>query len=383
MALQTHFDFRSPTRIVHGPGSRAQLADFLSEEKPLVVTDKGLVRAGVVDSVLDVLTRAGIDFVLYDGALPNPPARCVHAGERLYKKAQCTAIVAVGGGSPMDVAKMIGVVVGHGGRIERYLGADKVPGAIPPLYCLATTYGTGSEVTPFAVLTNPKTQNKDPVISWHIAPLVGILDPELCAALPLSVGGPTGMDALTHAIESYTNLLANPITEALALQAIGLIGANLRLACANDHEIRATENMLIASMLAGMAFSQTRLGNVHAMSHPAGAQYGIHHGLANAILLPYVMEFNLPARLEKFAQIAEALGADTSGMDLREAAQAAVDAVWELNGDLRIPTKLSAYGVKRAGIRRMSAAAMTSGNVTVNPRKTEQADIEALFSEAI
>ena len=125
------------------------------------------------------------------------------------------------------------------------------------------------------------------------------------------------------------------------------------------------------------------LGNVHAMSHPAGAQYGIHHGLANAILLPYVMEFNLPARLEKFAQIAEALGADTSGMDLREAAQAAVDAVWELNGDLRIPTKLSAYGVKRAGIKRMSAAAMTSGNVTVNPRKTEQADIEALFSEAI
>ena len=116
MALQTHFDFRSPTRVVHGPGSRTQLADFLSEEKPLLVTDKGLVSAGVVDSVLDVLTRAGIDFVLYDGALPNPPARCVHAGERLYKKAQCTAIVAVGGGSPMDVAKMIGVVVGHRGR---------------------------------------------------------------------------------------------------------------------------------------------------------------------------------------------------------------------------------------------------------------------------
>ena len=123
-------------------------------------------------------------------------------------------IVAVGGGSPMDVAKMIGVVIGHGRRIESYLGTNTVPGAIPPLYCLATTYGTGSEVTPFAVLTNPKTQNKDPVISWHIAPLVGILDPELCAALPISVGGPTGMDALTHAIESYTNLLANPITDA-------------------------------------------------------------------------------------------------------------------------------------------------------------------------
>ena len=383
MALQTHFEFRSPTQIVHGPGCRAQLAGFLDEQKPLVVTDKGLVKVGVVDKVFDVLTRAGIDSVLFDGALPNPPARCVHAGARLYKKAQCTAIIAVGGGSPMDVAKMIGVIIGHGRRIESYLGTNKVPGAIPPLYCLATTYGTGSEVTPFAVLTNPKTQNKDPVISWHIAPLVGILDPELCAALPISVGGPTGMDALTHAIESYTNLLANPITEGLALQAIGLIGANLRLACANDYEIRATENMLIASSLAGMAFSQTRLGNVHAMSHPAGAQYGIHHGLANAILLPYVMEFNLPTRIKKFAQIAQALGADTNSMEMREAAQTAVDAVWELNNDLRIPTKLSAYGVKRAGIKRMSAAAMTSGNVTVNPRKTDQTDIEAIFSEAI
>lgn len=383
MSLQTHFDFRSPTQVVHGPGSRAQLAHLLAGKKALIVTDKGLVEAGVVEQVLRILDSASIEYALYAGALPNPPARCVHVGERLYHKAQCNAIVAIGGGSPMDVAKMIGVVARHGGRIEDYLGADKVTEPIPPLYCLATTYGTGSEVTPFAVLTNPKTQNKDPVISWKIAPLVGILDAELCTALPASVGGPTGMDALTHAIESYINLLANPVSEGLALQAIRLIGANLRLACANDHEIDATQNMLVASMLAGIAFAQTRLGNVHAMSHPAGAQYGIHHGLANAILLPYVMEFNLPARLEKFAAIAAALGVDTHGMELREAAQAAVDCVWELNGDLRIPAKLSAYGVKRAGIKKMSTAAMTSGNVAVNPRKTQQADIEAIFSEAI
>ncbi len=383
MALQNHFDFRSPTQVVHGPGSRAQLADFIVGEKALIVTDRGLVEAGVVGQVLSILDDASIEYELYAGALPNPPARCVHAGARLYHKAKCSAIVAIGGGSPMDVAKMIGVVAQHGGRIEDYLGSNKVTDPIPPLYCLATTYGTGSEVTPFAVLTNPKTQNKDPVISWKIAPLVGILDAELCTALPASVGGPTGMDALTHAIESYTNLLANPVSEGLALQAIRLIGANLRLACANDHEVDATQNMLVASMLAGIAFSQTRLGNVHAMSHPAGAQYGIHHGLANAILLPYVMEFNLPSRLEKFATIAAALGVDTYGMEQREAAQAAIDCVWELNGDLRIPAKLSAYGVKRTGIKKMSAAAMTSGNVAVNPRKTQQTDIEAIFSEAI
>jgi alcohol dehydrogenase class IV len=302
---------------------------------------------------------------------------------RLYAKEKCSALIGLGGGSPMDVAKMIGVLATHGGRIDQYLGADKVVNEIPPLVCLATTYGTASEITPFAVLTNPKTQNKDPIISWKIAPKVGILDPELSVALPAWVGGPTGMDALTHAIESYINLLATPLTESIALSAIRLIGENLRLACANDHELDATHNMLIASMLAGVAFSQTRLGNVHAMSHPAGAQYGIHHGLANAILLPYVMEFNLPARLQKFATIAAALGVDTSGCDEREAAQLAVDYLWELNADLGIPTKLGAYGVKKSGIKKMSAAAMQSGNITVNPRKTHREDLEAIFSKAI
>ncbi len=383
MPLQTLFEFHSPTRVLHGAGSRARLGEFLQGQKALIVTDKTLITAGIVNKVTSVLEAASITYAIFDGTLPNPPARCVHAGERLYKKANCTAIVALGGGSPMDVAKMIGVLVSNGGRIDQYLGSDKVANEIPPLYCLATTYGTGSEVTHFAVLTNPKTQNKDPIISYKIAPLIGILDPELCVALPASVGGPTGMDALTHAIESYTNLLATPITEGIALQAIRLIGENLRLACANDHELAASENMLIASMLAGVAFAQTRLGNVHAMSHPAGAQYGIHHGLANAILLPYVMEFNMPARLGKFATIAEALGSDTTGLDEREAAQLAIDSIWDLNEDLRIPAQLGTYGVKRAGIKKMSAAAMQSGNIAVNPRKTRQEDIEAIFSKAI
>ena len=383
MPLQTLFEFHNPTRVIHGAGSHARLGELLQGQKALIVTDKVLVQAGVVEMLTSVLDQASVSYAIFDGALPNPPARCVHAGQRRYAKEACSAIVALGGGSPMDVAKMIGVLVTNGGRIDQYLGIDKVVNDIPPLYCLATTYGTGSEVTQFAVLTNPKTQNKDPIISYKIAPLVGILDPELCVALPASVGGPTGMDALTHAIESYTNLLATPITEGIALQAIGLIGENLRLACANDHELEATENMLIASMLAGVAFAQTRLGNVHAMSHPAGAQYGIHHGLANAILLPYVMEFNMPARLGKFAAIAEALGTDTTGLDEREAAQLAIDSVWDLNEDLRIPAKLSAYGVKKAGIKKMSATAMQSGNIAVNPRKTSQKDIEAIFSKAI
>ena len=384
MPFQTHFDFRHTTHLVHGAGSIGHLPKYFpSAARILIVTDKGLVQTGIAEKVSAILDDARIPYALYDGALANPTAPCVHAGLRRFTKEKCNALLGLGGGSPMDVAKMIGVLATNGGRINQYLGNDKVKKSLPPLICVPTTYGTASEVTPFAVLTNPKTQNKDPVISAEIVPQVGILDPELSVGLPASIGGPTGMDALTHAVESYTNLLATPITDGLALQAIRLIGSNLRLACANDHELAATENMLIASTLAGIAFAQTRLGNVHAMSHPVGAQFGVHHGLANAILLPYVMEFNLPARLEKFAIIAASLGADTGGLDDREAARLAIDTVWTLNQDLEIPAKLGTVGVRKSGIRPMAKAAMLSGNIAVNPRKSTQRDLEAIFQQAI
>jgi alcohol dehydrogenase class IV len=233
------------------------------------------------------------------------------------------------------------------------------------------------------VLTNPKTKNKDPVISWMIAPQAAILDAELCVALPAAVGGPTGMDALTHAIESYTNLMSTPLTDGIALSAIELIGEHLRLACANDHELEATQQMLLASCMAGIAFSQTRLGNVHAMSHPVGAQFGVHHGMANAVLLPHVMEYNLQARIGKFGDIAHALGEDTDGLSDYDAACLAVDQVRQLNDDLDIPGQLREVGVKASGTTALARAAMQSGNVKVNPRKTTPKAMEALFRAAI
>jgi alcohol dehydrogenase class IV len=389
MPFQTQFDFRHTTRIVHGPGSIACLADFFSpKDKVLIVTDRVLEEIGTTDLVAATLGK--IPYAVYiragsasPGKISEPSKRCVDSGHRIYKKERCTALIGLGGGSPMDVAKMIGVLATNGGQINQYLGADKVTNDLPFLACVPTTYGTASEVTPFAVLDNPKSGNKDPVISWKVAPKIGVLDPELSIALPASVGASTGMDALTHALESYINLMATPITEGIALHAIQLIGENLRLACANDHELAATENMLIASMMAGLAFSQTRLGNVHAMSHPVGARYHVHHGLANAILLPYVMEFNLLARPAKFAIIAETLGADTSGLDQREAAQLAVDTVRDINDDLGIPAKLGDVGVKKTHIRPIAKAAMLSGNIAVNPRKTSQRDLETIFHKAI
>ena len=385
MAFQTSFDFRSPTRLIHGPGSLSRLPEVLpAGVKVLVVTDRGLRQAGVVDQVTAVLSGADIPCSVYDGVVGNPAARIVNAGHRQYAKEGCGALLGVGGGSPMDVAKMIGVLATNGGRIDQYLLAPgRVREDLPPLVCLPTTYGTGSEVTPFAVLTNPKSGNKDPVISWKIAPQVGILDPNLAIALPASVGGPTGMDALTHAIESYINLLSTPVTEGIALAAIELAGENLKLACANDHETEATENMLIASAMAGIAFSQTRLGNVHAMSHPLGARFDVHHGLANAILLPYVIEFNMSARIEKFAAIAQALGEDTEGLTTYDAACLAGEHVRQLNRDLGIPERLRTVGVKAGSIPAMSRAAMKSGNIAVNPMKTSLRDVEQLFRAAL
>ena len=219
--------------------------------------------------------------------------------------------------------------------------------------------------------------------SGKIVPPVGILDAELAVALPSGVGGPTGMDALTHALESYINLMATPITEAMALGAIELVGENLRLACANDHELEATQNMLNASTMAAFAFSQTRLGIVHAMSHPVGGHFDVHHGMANAILLPFVCEYNLTSRLGKFAQIADALGADTDGLTEHEAASAAVDAILDLNRDLDIPDRLSQVGVKSTAITSMAKDTMRSVNIAVNPRKIDEAGIRQLYKNAL
>ena len=269
MPFQTHFDFRHPTRIVHGPGSIACLADcFSPTDKVLIVSDRVLGEIGTVAAAVAALGDIPHAVYLKDGS-SEPTAESVEEGAQTYQRERCTAIIGLGGGSSMDVAKMIGVLASNDGRITQYLGSGKVASDLPYLACVPTTYGTASEVTPFAVLDNPASGNKDPVISWKIAPQVGVLDPALSVALPSPVGAATGMDALTHALESYINLAATPLTEGIALHAIRLIGDNLRLACANDHALAATENMLIASMLAGVAFSQTRLGNVHAMS-PSG-----------------------------------------------------------------------------------------------------------------
>lgn len=385
MTDQNGFTFHSPTRLFVGRGSISEIPGVLSErteEKALIVSDKGLVKAGVVKQATAVLEAAAMPFSVYDGVEENPPVHVVQACFDLYESAGCDWLLAVGGGSSMDTAKCAGVLAANGGPIEDHFGLLQDRKRVPFLVCVPTTYGTASEVTPFAVVTDDN-HFKAAVGGPHVIPDVGILDANASVALPMPIAAATGMDALTHAVESYVARASNPIADGLALHAIRLISRNLRQAAASNHNYEATEQMLLASNMAGIAFSQTRLGNVHAMSHAVGGHYGVAHGVANAILLTRVMDFNKVACPERFADIAVALGENIDGLSHVEAADVAVEAVGALASDVGIPDTLSEVGVAPEGISVLAEDAMKSGNIQINPRHTTLKDIIALYEAAM
>ena len=386
MAFQDHFSYYGPTRLIMGRGTIGSIPQILNEQqvkKAQIVTDRGLVQAGVVAHVTEILDKSHIAYSIYDGVEPNPPIRNVEECAAQYQSENCDFLLAIGGGSSMDVAKTSGVLVNYGGKITDYfIGEKPVPGPIPFLLCVPTTYGTASEVTPFAVITDDN-HFKGTVAGPYVIPDVGILDADMAVALPLPIAAATGMDALTHAIESYVSLMSNPISEGMALHAIRLISQNLRQAAYSDHNHEATQNMLTGSTMAGFAFSQTRLGNVHAMSHPVGGHYGVPHGIANSILLTRIMTYNRYACPEKFANIATAMGEDVDGLNAVDASVLAVEAVQNLSDDVGIPATLGEAGAKAEGIYVMAEDAMKSGNIQVNPRKTTIKDVIALYEESM
>ncbi len=375
--------FNVPTRILFGQSASGEAGRelvALGARRVLVVTDGGLVRAGIVQPIGASLDASGLAHAVFDDVEANPSVETVQRALAAYMEHGCDALLAVGGGSPMDVAKASGLLASNGGDIRAYEGSGKVPRPLPPLVAIPTTAGTGSEVTFFTVITDPDRQFKMPIISPLLAPRLALLDPDMVAGLPPSLVATTGMDALTHAVESYLSRLSHPFSEAQALGAIELIGGNLLAAVAGDRAARGA--MLYASTLAGVAFNSTRLGICHAMAHPLGGVCGLPHGLANAILLPHAMEYNLPHARARLARIALALGANPNGLPEDEAAVAAVQSVRSLAVRAGIPSRLSAAGATEAAIPRMAADAMTSGNIAVNPRPTELADVIALYEAA-
>ncbi len=381
--MQT-FVFQAPTQLIFGPGALAQLVEATTGlgERVLAVSDPGVAAAGILDRVVAPLRASGRHTEIATDVEPNPSVETVERALDAYRRAGCRWVLAVGGGSAMDVGKAVALLAAHPGSIRDYEGIGKVPGPTVPLVCVPTTAGTGSEVTVFTVITDRQRKFKMTIGSSHLLPRVAVCDPELTVSMPQPLTAATGMDALTHAVECYTNTVYHPVAKALAMEAIRLIGGALRRAYANGRDLSARTQMLLASTMAAMAFARTRLGNVHAMSHPVGAHFDVPHGMANALLLPYVMDWNLPGCLDTFPTVAEALGEDVRGLSPRAAAEVAVDTVRQLARDLSIPERLRDVGVTRDGLAAMTDDAMKSGNVQVNPRATNRDEMLALFERA-
>ena len=380
------FSFMVPQNIVFGTGSLGKLPEqvrSLGSEHAFVVSDHGLEAIGVVGRIVSTLEDAGIKVTTFLDVLPNPTVDMVNAAVDGYKSSGATSIIALGGGSPMDVAKAVGVVVRYGGSITEYEGAGKVPGPIEPLIAIPTTAGTGSEVTPFSVIVDTSRNYKLSVFSYEVLPKIALLEPELIMTAPASVAAACGLDAMIHAWEAYTSLAANPFTDAMAEKALDLIGANIRRFVANRKDIEAAEAMMAGSTFAGIAFAWARLGNVHAMSHPVSAYFNVPHGVANAILLPTIVEFNALADEGRYKRIYRYIRQVRHQPIIDFKPQVLVDETRKLMRDLGIPASLAEVGVTEDKIEAMAHDAMESGNIAVNPRQTTLKDVIALYHKAM
>lgn len=378
----SQFHFHNPVELQYGAGSLSKLPAIvhgLGGTKVLVVGDPGVLQAGLVERVTQTLRAAEIPFGVFTDIKSDPEVRSVDLGIAAARGLGADLIVGIGGGSALDAAKAIAVMLTNDGNIRDYFGVDKIKRPSAPVVAIPTTGGTGSEVTVWSVLSDTENNLKVNIGSPFNYARVALLDPELSRSLPAAVTAATGMDALTHAIESYVNKACHPFAEAAAEKAIRLIADNLRLAVAQGDHMEARGNMLIASSLAGIAFNRIRLGLVHAFALPLGNKFHIPHGLVNGIMLPAVMQFNLPGNLPKYARIAELFGERIDGLSLRDAAARSVHAVRQLKQDIGLTQTLSDFGMTAARCEEVIDETMTSANVMINPRLATRADLQRML----
>ncbi|MBP7691462.1 MAG: iron-containing alcohol dehydrogenase [Anaerolineales bacterium] len=376
--------FEIPTVMKHGAGAIQTLADeakALGMKRPMVVTDRGIVKAGLVDRVTAPLKAGGLGFALFDQVVPNPPIATVDEAARLYASEKCDGVIGFGGGSSMDTAKSIGVVAANGGSILNYEWADPQPikHRIPPTICVPTTSGTGSEVTLWAVITDPQRKIKFNVGGTAaIGAWVALIDPELTLGLPPAVTAATGMDALAHAIECYTCAYAQPLPDATALLAMEYVARHLRVAFAQGANLEARYGMSMAAMLGALAYGTESAGAAHAMSQSAGGVHDVPHGALTARVLGPVMEYNYLGEPQKFARIAQALGEDIRGLSVWDAAEKAVEAVYRLTEEVEIPT-LQELGFNEDEIPHLAEIAFNDPQTIGNPRDLTQASYAKIW----
>ena len=370
-----------------GAGSRKVIAEEVAKrgyKKALVVTDKDLVKFGVAAQVTDVLKAAGIPFEMFDEVKPNPTVKNVKNGIAAFKAAGADFIVAIGGGSSMDTSKAVGIIINNPefADVTSLEGVANTKKKSVPVIALPTTAGTAAEVTINYVIPDEENVKKMVCVDPNDIPTLAIIDPELMLSMPRGLTAATGMDALTHAIEGLITLGAWEMSDMFEIKAIEMIAKWLPKAVENPSDIEARDGMATAQYIAGMAFSNVGLGLVHGMAHPLGAYYDIPHGVANALLLPFVMEYNKEAAKAKYRTIAEAMGVDTSAMDDDQAAQAAVDAVKALAVKVRIPQHLSELGVPESGLPTLAQAAFNDVCTPGNPRKAVVEEILEVYKKA-
>lgn len=381
------FGFFIPTVSLMGIGSHKEVCaqmKSLGVSKPFLVADKGITAAGLTRQICDMIKKGtGVDPVVYDETVPNPTDKNVAEGVELYKKSGCDMIITLGGGSSHDCGKGIGLVASNGGTIHDLEGVDQSTKAMPPFIAINTTAGTGSEMTRFCIITDTSRKVKMAIVDWRCTPNIAINDPLLMMGMPSSLTAATGMDALTHSVEAYVSTIATPITDACAIKAIELIAGNLRQAVANGTDIQARNQMAYAEYLGGMAFNNASLGYVHAMAHQLGGFYDLPHGVCNAILLPHVSRFNLIAKLERFGDIAVALGENITGLSTRAAAECALTAIQTLSADVGIPANLTELGVKKEDLKTMAENAQKDACAATNPRLLTLDDVIGIYTAAL
>jgi alcohol dehydrogenase class IV len=400
--MRTTFTFNSAGQLIFGRDAVLQLGDVvrrLSASRVFVITDAILAKAGVVDRVRSALAAANVDVGVFEGGVPEPPLSLVETCVAATRQFQADAVLGLGGGSNMDLAKITAAVLTHGGSARDYIGDDQIPGPILPLICVPTTAGTGSEVSGASVLTDTEKKMKVGILSNYLRPRVALVDPLLTVSCPPKVTADSGIDALTHAIEAYTAVDneafplpegertiyqgRHPLGDLLAERAIELIGANLRRAVTDGRDLAAREGMALGATLAGLAFSNVGVAVVHALEYPLGGATHCSHGAGNGLLLPFVMRFNLPARIARFARIAQLLGEDVAGLAEQAAAERAVAAAERLKTDIGIPQRLRDLGVTPDQIPVFAEKAFAVKRILrVNPLPVTVQDLEGILRSA-
>jgi alcohol dehydrogenase len=381
------FTLALPKISLFGAGCVRDIAPILADNalhRPLIVTEAGLARLGLPDTLLASLREAGLEPQLFEGVIPNPTDTVVEQAVACYRQVQCDSLIGFGGGSSIDTAKAVRALLANPDkRVHDFEGIGKIRHPGPMLVAVSTTSGTAAEVTSNAVIIDISRQVKMVLIDAALIPEVAVNDPELMRGLPPAVTAATGMDALTHAIEAYVSIGAHPMTDPTALEAIRVIARFLPRAVDNGQDMEARERMAHAQFLAGMAFNSAGLGYVHSLAHQPGATHNLPHGVCNAILLPVVCEFSRPACVDRFADIALALGVDTAGLSADAASRKAIDAIRALSRRVGIPDGLGTLGVKESDIAGWIRPAQADPCSGCAPVKASDAQLAQLYRAAL